>query len=146
MHLGNGFHHNLLHMCGHHEDRIHRSKKDLSDSNQWRIYIQKFPARPPPPTGPNSFIFTYVFTEKCLCRRLAPPPTRVGAPPTGNPGSALATVDVFTILVIESWETVTCVRIHYIHTSSSTLTLVVHVDLSDGVSTGSKSYPGDFHR
>ena len=42
----------------------------------------------PPPTGPNSFIFTYVFTEKHLCQRLAPPPTRVGAPPAGNPGSA----------------------------------------------------------
>ena len=45
---------------------------------------------PPPPTGPNSFVFTYVFTEKHLYRRLAPPPTRVGAPPTGNPGSAPA--------------------------------------------------------
>ena len=35
----------------------------------------------PPPTGPNSFVFTYVFTKKHLCWRLAPPPTRVGAPP-----------------------------------------------------------------
>ena len=35
---------------------------------------------PPPPTGPNSFIFTYVFTKKHLCQRLAPPPKRVGAP------------------------------------------------------------------
>ena len=35
---------------------------------------------PPPPTGPNSFVFTYVFTGKHLCRRLAPPPMRVGAP------------------------------------------------------------------
>ena len=43
-----------------------------------------------PPTGPNSFIFTYVFTEKCLCQRLVPPPTRVGTPPMGNPGSAPA--------------------------------------------------------
>ena len=46
---------------------------------QWRIYIQNFPARPP--TGPNSFVFTYVFTEKCLCRRLVPPPMRVCTPP-----------------------------------------------------------------
>ena len=38
-------------------------------------------APPPPPTGPNSFVFTYVFTEKHLCRRLVTPPTRVGAPP-----------------------------------------------------------------
>ena len=44
----------------------------------------------PPPTGPNSFVFTYVFTEKCLCQRLAPPPMRVGTPPMGNPGSAPA--------------------------------------------------------
>ena len=49
--------------------------------HQWRIYIQKFLACAPPPTGPNSFDFTYVFTEKQhLCRRLAPPPMRVGAP------------------------------------------------------------------
>ena len=27
----------------------------------------------PPPTGSISFIFTYVFTEKCTCQRLAPP-------------------------------------------------------------------------
>ena len=37
-------------------------------------------ARPPPPTRPNSFVFTYVFTEKCLCQRLVPPPMRVDAP------------------------------------------------------------------
>ena len=41
-----------------------------------------------PPTGPNYFVFTYVFAEKCPCQRLAPPPTRVGTPPTGNPASA----------------------------------------------------------
>ena len=34
----------------------------------------------PPPTGPNSFVFTYVFTKKHLCQRLVPPPMRVGAP------------------------------------------------------------------
>ena len=28
---------------------------------------------PPPPTGSISFIFTYVFAEKCTSRRLAPP-------------------------------------------------------------------------
>ena len=58
-------------------------------------------APPPPPTGPNSFIFTCVFTEKCLCRRLAPPPMRVGAPPpppTGNPGSAPAGDSLANIL------------------------------------------------
>ena len=54
---------------------------------QWRIYIQKFLARAPP-TGPNSFVFTYVFTEKHMCWRLVPPPMRVDAPPMGNPGSA----------------------------------------------------------
>ena len=30
-------------------------------------------------TGPNSFVFTYIFTKKRPRRRLAPPP-RVGAP------------------------------------------------------------------
>ena len=25
------------------------------------------------PTGPNSFIFAYIFSEKCLCRRSTPP-------------------------------------------------------------------------
>ena len=44
------------------------------------------PARPPP-TGSISFIFAYIFTKKCVRRRLAPPQW-VGAPPTGNPGSA----------------------------------------------------------
>ena len=66
---------------------------------QWRIYIQKFLACAPPPTGPNSFIFTYVFTEKHLCRRLAPPPMRVGAPPTGNPGSA----PVLGVVIVTKW-------------------------------------------
>ena len=41
---------------------------------------KSFRRAPPTPTGPNSFVFTYVFTEKRLCQRLAPPPTRVGAP------------------------------------------------------------------
>ena len=26
-----------------------------------------------PPTGPNSFVFAYIFTEKCPCRRKTPP-------------------------------------------------------------------------
>ena len=29
---------------------------------------------PPPPTGSISFVFTYVFAEKCMRRRLVPPP------------------------------------------------------------------------
>ena len=41
----------------------------------------------PPPTGSNSFIFTHVFAEKRMYQR-SPPPQQVGAPPTGNPGSA----------------------------------------------------------
>ena len=41
----------------------------------------------PPPMGPNSFVFAYIFTKKCLHRRSMAPLT--GAhPPTGNPGSA----------------------------------------------------------
>ena len=48
---------------------------------QWWIYIQKFPARAPPPTGPNSFVFTYVFNKKRLCRRLAPPQREILDPP-----------------------------------------------------------------
>ena len=40
-----------------------------------------------PPIGPNSFFFTYIFTEKRSRRRSTPPPTGP-RPPTGNPGSA----------------------------------------------------------
>ena len=39
--------------------------------------------------GANSFVFTYIFAKKCPRRRLAPPQW-LGAPPTGNPGSATA--------------------------------------------------------
>ena len=42
-----------------------------------------------PPTGSISFVFAYVFAEKCMRRRLAPL-QRVGASPTGNSGSATA--------------------------------------------------------
>ena len=52
---------------------------------------------PPPPTGPNSFIFTYVFTEKHLCRRLAPPPMRVGAPQREILDSPLLTIEIITL-------------------------------------------------
>ena len=31
-------------------------------------------ARPPPPMGPNSFIFAYIFTKKCPRRRFTRPP------------------------------------------------------------------------
>ena len=52
-----------------------------------------------PPTGPNSFVFTYVFTEKCLCQRLVPPPMRVGTPPMGNPGSAPEPIRIIETVV-----------------------------------------------
>ena len=39
-----------------------------------------------PPTGPNSFVFAYIFTEKCPRWRKEPP--KMGPRPlTGNPGS-----------------------------------------------------------
>ena len=57
---------------------------------------KSFRRPPPPPTGPNSFVFTYVFTEKHLCQRLVPPPMRVGAPPMRNPGSAPDRVIIMT--------------------------------------------------
>ena len=42
-----------------------------------------------PPMGPNSFVFAYIFTEKCPRRRSMP--SLMGArPPTGNPGPATA--------------------------------------------------------
>ena len=37
----------------------------------WRI--QRGAASACPPTGSISFIFAYVFAEKCMCQRLAPP-------------------------------------------------------------------------
>ena len=77
---------------------------------EYKIYLttnsggstyKSFRRPPPPPTGPNSFVFTYVFTEKCRCRRLTPPPTRVSAPPpTGNPGSAPDKYGVFCSLAL----------------------------------------------
>ena len=43
-----------------------------------------------PPMGPNSFVFTYIFTEKCPCWRSSPPPNGYMSPSMGNPGSATA--------------------------------------------------------
>ena len=34
----------------------------------------------PPPTGPNTFVLTYIFAKKRPRRRLASPPRRVGRP------------------------------------------------------------------
>ena len=48
--------------------------------NQWRIYIQKFPACTPPPNRTKFFRF-YICIHRKVCQRLAPPPMRVGAPP-----------------------------------------------------------------
>ena len=47
-------------------------------SRHWRL--QGVLLAPPPPTGPNSFVFAYIFTESA----------RIGGqrPRTGNPGSA----------------------------------------------------------
>ena len=53
----------------------------------------------PPQTGSISFIFTYVFAEKCTRQRLVPPQW-VGAPPpppTGNPGSATALTSTYSM-------------------------------------------------
>ena len=41
--------------------------------------------RTPPPTGSVSFVFAYVFAEKCTRQRSVPPPT-------GNPGSTTGCV------------------------------------------------------
>ena len=40
----------------------------------WRIYKQNFLRPPPPPTGPNFFVFAYIFTEK-HSRRWSTPQT-----------------------------------------------------------------------
>ena len=54
---------------------------------QWWIYIQKFLVCAPP-NRPNSFIFTYVYTEKCPCWEVGAPSNEGWCPPMGNPGSA----------------------------------------------------------
>ena len=54
----------------------------LNKDKQWRIYIQKFPARPPQQDQILSLL--HVFAKKCPCRRLALPPTRVGVPSNGK--------------------------------------------------------------
>ena len=48
----------------------------------------------PTPTGSISFVFAYVFAEKCTCWRSAPPP-----PPTQNPGSATDYTERFPVTV-----------------------------------------------
>ena len=60
--------------------------------NHWRIQEGALPVRAPP-TGSISFIFAYIFAKKCMRRRLAPPQW-VGAPLTGNPGSATENVQL----------------------------------------------------
>ena len=54
--------------------------------------------RTPPPMGPNSFIFTYIFTKKHPCWRSMPPLTDASPPPTGNPGSATLCVCVCDLI------------------------------------------------
>ena len=66
---------------------IKKELPHLCDITQWWIYIQKFLAHAPPQQD-KILSFLHVFTEKHLCQRLASPPMRVGAPPTGNPASA----------------------------------------------------------
>ena len=34
-----------------------------------------------PPTGPNSFVFAYIFAKKCPCRRSTPPLREILDPP-----------------------------------------------------------------
>ena len=46
-----------------HFDQIHSALADLG----------RRAGRTPPPTGPNSFIFTYIFTKKCWHRGSTPP-------------------------------------------------------------------------
>ena len=40
-------------------------------SSHWQIQGGPIGSPAPPPTGPNSFLFTYVSAKKCPCRRLA---------------------------------------------------------------------------
>ena len=49
------------------------------------------PGARPPPTGPNSFIFTYIFAKKHPRQRSTPPLTGP-RPPMGNLGSATGLV------------------------------------------------------
>ena len=55
----------------------------IDNRYQWRIYIEKFWTRPPPPGGPNSFNFMQFLGKfgKIVCWRLPP---RVGAPSSGK--------------------------------------------------------------
>ena len=58
----------------------------------------------PPPMGPNSFIFAYIFTKKHPHQRSMPPPPNGCTPPsTGNPGSA-------TGIGFISWRSVVQIR------------------------------------
>ena len=50
----------------------------------------KFSGARYPSTGPNSFVFTYIFTKQCPHQRSTPPPKTGPHPPRRNPGSAPA--------------------------------------------------------
>ena len=62
-------------------------------NSHWRIQGGAAGARPPP-TGSISFVFAYVFVEKCTCRRLAPPQREILDPLLIVVN--LMTVEVFT--------------------------------------------------
>ena len=48
-----------------------------------------------PPMEPNSFIFAYIFTEKCQCWRPNPPPKWVHAPPLWKILDPALFIDIF---------------------------------------------------
>ena len=52
-----------------------------SRGRRWRAPPNPPTTPPPPPTGSISFAFAYIFTEKCMHRRLAPPPPTGRHPP-----------------------------------------------------------------
>ena len=87
---------------------------------QWRIYIQKFPAHAPSPTGPNSFVFAYIFTKKCPRRRSTTPPGPRPLREILDPPLFCNTVTTTLINVMVELRTVPTEQLHY----SCTNTLV----------------------
>ena len=65
---------------------LHQEILKINFKESFKYWIIVGGSRGRAPTEPYSFVFAYIFTEKCPRRRCTPP--KGSTPPAGNPGSA----------------------------------------------------------